>query len=267
MATSSFSAIWNLSATPRLRPIPDAPEVQRLDSLRQTSLRRSLPRAGISGALHAPRRHQQSAPVSSSRWPSILRLDRLPRQSPQGHDRVGSGVHPPLPAAQPAHRFPAHSLLRLSGQLPSRRQTHPLPETAGHTLFGPAAQSGRLSWFFLPDPPLPALPDRNHDSTPGSLSCHGPAPMLVDTSRHCVGGTRYRSHIAFPAVLRGCVTSRGVRMDSAVETASGRLHRRRCSSNGSSTVFGAAVRPSKVPQSTHPALKQNPLKTDQRSAV
>jgi hypothetical protein len=56
-------------------------------------------------------------------------------------------VHSPLPAACASARLPTHSLLRLPGQLPPRRQTGSLPPVAGNGVFPAASEACRLPRF------------------------------------------------------------------------------------------------------------------------
>src|ERR1019366_799693 len=142
-----LAVLWSARIAARfeyLCPVLGSPPTQRVGGLRQASFRGTGSRAGVSRPLHAPRRHQQPATPGAPGWPSLLRLDRLPRLPPQGDDCPGRGVHPPLFAARPAPWFPAHSLLRLPGQPPSRRSACTLSQPAGHALLASAAQTYRL---------------------------------------------------------------------------------------------------------------------------
>src|SRR5712671_2853171 len=97
-------------------PLSGPMEKERLGGLRQGSLWRTATGAGVSGPLYPSRGHFQSPPAEVGRWPSLLPVERLPRQADaKGDDRFRRRVHPPLPAACASARLPTHSLLRLPG--------------------------------------------------------------------------------------------------------------------------------------------------------
>jgi len=50
------------------------------------------------------------------------------------------------------------------------------------SLFGSAAQAHRLPRLLRQTPSVPQVRDRNHGAIPSFVPCHGPVPMLVDTS-------------------------------------------------------------------------------------
>ena len=104
-------------------------------------------------------------------------LERLPGQTatPKSDDRFRRRVHPAFPAALPSTGLPAHPLLRLSGQLPSRRETSPLPPAPRHALLQPVAPTRRL--LRLPccahrrqPKALPAVRRRNSDLHPDPVA-------------------------------------------------------------------------------------------------
>src|SRR5215467_9773002 len=123
----------------------------------QAPLRRTGSCVGIPRPLYPPCRHQQPTTAGARERSSLLSVYRLPRLPPQGDDCAGGGIHPPLSPAQLALRFPAHSLLRLPGQLPSRQTTRTLSQPPGQSLF-----PSRPSTHLVPSAPAPSplLPPR-----------------------------------------------------------------------------------------------------------
>src|SRR5882672_765713 len=129
-------------------PLSGPMEKERLGGLRQGSLWRTATGAGVSGPLYPSRGHFQSPPAEVGRWPSLLPVERLPRQADAKGDGCLRGrVHSPLPAACASARLPTYSLLRLPGQLPPRRQTGSLPPAAGNGVLPAAPSACRLPRF------------------------------------------------------------------------------------------------------------------------
>ena len=139
----------------RFRPLPGSAARRQMGGLCQASLRRTAAGAGVPGPLYPSRGHLQPAPAGAGRRPSLLRWkDYRDGSKSKVHDRLRRGVHPPLPAALPAARLPAHPLLRLPGQLPSR-QTGSLPPTPGYRCL-PAATQFLTASSSCTHPPRPA---------------------------------------------------------------------------------------------------------------
>src|SRR6266853_5274629 len=122
------------------RPLSGSAEKCRVGGLRQGSLWWTATRAGVSWALHSSRGHLQSALASAPTGPGFLPVERLPRPTAtEGDDRLCRRVHPALPATRTSARLSTHPLLRLSDQLPARRQAGVMPPATGDSLLRSAA--------------------------------------------------------------------------------------------------------------------------------
>ena len=155
-------------------------------------LRRTAPRPRISRPLHSPCGHFQPAPAGIGKRGGLLRVERLPRcRQRQSDDRLRRGFHSPLPPTHSSAGFPAHPLLRLSGQLPSGPQARSLPPTAGHAVLRPTAEPQRLprlpaGTYQHRVPALPAVwrrhPGMHSVATPATygqlMKIPGPNPQL-----------------------------------------------------------------------------------------
>ena len=196
-------------------------------------------------------------------------VDRLPRLPPQGDDRARRGVHPPLPPARPARWFPAHPLLRLPGQLPSR-------QTNSHSVAACWPLPVRIC---CPDPPTTAdlcarvrlcpNADRNHGATPGAVPrLRSGAPCWWTPHEGTPVGIR-ASNPAFPAECRTglrrshCQTRFSAPDDPDSSPPSRMPFRSPLPPTGRSPFHRRPPNPA----TRHLAPKQNPLKTDPRPAV
>ena len=103
-----FGARANLADRARVRAISGAVTQGRMGGLQQTPLRRPRGRAGLSVALHPPRRHLQQPPACLRRRRRRVQIQGLPRQGPRAaksHEAREGRVHPPLPHPCPASGF------------------------------------------------------------------------------------------------------------------------------------------------------------------
>src|SRR5579871_5767960 len=146
--------------------------------LRPASICRTAVRYRVSGTLRAPCGHFQSPPAHSPKRASHFQLQRLPPwrliQTPDAECRR---VHPPLAAACSSGAVPAHSLLRVAGQLPSCAPAGALPATANHAGVSAAAKSASVSGLralACRPPHTPALSQLRRRAAGGSISGAGP---------------------------------------------------------------------------------------------
>ncbi len=155
------------------------------------------------------------------------RAQRAPqgaRTTTQGDDRLGRGVHPPLPVTRPAAGLPTHPLLRLSGNchraemvalcrrlsaIPHPICSHGPPIYARRLRHGPAQRSGSVrsagsesspgSWFRRPGAARIPTPHDAHPPQPatapalplwqGTLPVRLPVPESSDAPLVCGAAT------------------------------------------------------------------------------
>jgi integrase len=163
------------------RPAPDDAVVRLL----QETLRRAAGGAGLSVALHPPRRHLEPPAGRPRRGRRHVPLQGLPSQRPGAipdHDPRTRRVHPALPAPRPAQGFPSHPPLRAPRERHPQGEPRPRQGAARRARAAngarPDDQSRRRA--DRPSPTMPVL-RRAHDRRRDLRALRRPARPAVRT--------------------------------------------------------------------------------------